>query len=121
MAERRAGKYQADVYVAGQGTHVSVLYPAKALAPMSPALILPEVKDESKWFKGKHRSSILKLAILCLSRHRGLYISVNTQQAKADEIKSWRDLLNPSGKEKSSATTRPSPGCAQHPLVLLHE
>ena len=29
MAERRAGKYQADLYIAGQGTHVSVLYPAK--------------------------------------------------------------------------------------------
>src|SRR5580765_5553682 len=34
MAERRAGKYLADLYIAGQGTHVSVLYPAKALAPM---------------------------------------------------------------------------------------
>ncbi len=55
MAERRAGKYQADLYIAGQGTHVSVLYPAKALAPMPAAFLLPEVKDESKWFKGKHR------------------------------------------------------------------
>jgi ABC-type glycerol-3-phosphate transport system substrate-binding protein len=55
MAERRAGKYQADLYIAGQGTHVSVLYPAKALAPMPSAFLLPEVKDESKWFKGKHR------------------------------------------------------------------
>jgi hypothetical protein len=56
MAERRAGKYLADLYIAGQGTHVSVLYPAKALAPMPPVFILPEVKDQSKWFKGKHRS-----------------------------------------------------------------
>jgi hypothetical protein len=53
MAERRAGKYQSDLYIGGQGTHVSVLYPARALAPMPPAFILPEVKDESKWFKGK--------------------------------------------------------------------
>ena len=55
MAERRAGKYQADLFITGQGVHVSVLYPAKALAPMPPAFILPEVKDEGKWFKGKHR------------------------------------------------------------------
>ena len=94
MAERRAGKYQADVYVAGQGTHVSVLYPAKALAPMPPALILPEVKDESKWFKGKHRFVDPEARhSFVFQGHRGLYISVNTQQAKADEIKSWRDLL----------------------------
>jgi len=101
MAERRAGKYQADVYVAGQGTHVSVLYPAKALAPMSPALILPEVKDESKWFKGKHRFVDPETRhSFVFQGHRGLYISVNTQQAKADEIKSWRDLLNPKWKGK---------------------
>jgi iron(III) transport system substrate-binding protein len=101
MAERRAGKYQADVYVAGQGTHVSVLYPAKALAPMSPALILPEVKDESKWFKGKHRFVDPEARhSFVFQGHRGLYISVNTQQAKADEIKSWRDLLNPKWKGK---------------------
>src|SRR5438552_16379195 len=43
MAERRAGKYQADLFITGQGTHVSVLYPAKALVPMPPAFILPEV------------------------------------------------------------------------------
>jgi len=101
MAERRAGKYQADVYVAGQGTHVSVLYPAKALAPMPPALILPEVKDESKWFKGKHRFVDPEARhSFVFQGHRGLYISVNTQQAKADEIKSWRDLLNPKWKGK---------------------
>jgi iron(III) transport system substrate-binding protein len=101
MAERRAGKYQADVYVAGQGTHVSVLYPAKALAPMPPALILPEVKDESKWFKGKHRFVDPEARhSFVFQGHRGLYISVNTQQAKAEEIKSWRDLLNPKWKGK---------------------
>src|ERR1041385_1196747 len=101
MAERRAGKYQADVYIAGQGTHVSVLYPAKALTPMPPAFIFPEVKDESKWFKGKHRFVDPEARhSFVFQGHRGLYISVNTQQAKADEIKSWRDLLNPKWKGK---------------------
>jgi hypothetical protein len=31
-----------------------VLYPAKALDPIKPALILPEVIDQSKWWEGKH-------------------------------------------------------------------
>jgi hypothetical protein len=112
MAERRAGKYQADLYIAGQGTHVSVLYPAKALAPMPPALILPEVKDESKWFKGKHRFVDPETRhSFVFQGHRGLYISTNTQQAKPDEIKSWWGILSTrSGKEKLSATILPSPG-----------
>jgi ABC-type Fe3+ transport system substrate-binding protein len=101
MAERRAGKYQADLYIGGQGTHVSVLYPAKALAPMPPAFILPEVKDESKWFKGKHRFVDPETRhSFVFQGHRGVYISTNSQQAKADEIKSWWDLINPTWKGK---------------------
>src|SRR5246127_1572998 len=93
MAERRAGKYQADLFITGQGTHVSVLYPAKALAPMSPAFILPEIKDESKWFKGKHRFIDPESnRSFVFQGHRGLYISYNTQRAKAEDIRSWWDL-----------------------------
>jgi ABC-type Fe3+ transport system substrate-binding protein len=101
MAERRAGKYQADLYIGGQGTHVSVLYPAKSLAPMPPAFILPEVKDASKWFKGKHRFVDPETRhSFVFQGHRGLYISTNSQQARTDEIKSWWDLINPKWRGK---------------------
>src|SRR5205814_5981291 len=53
MAERRAGKFLADVVRLGGGTSTS-LYKAKALEPISSALILPEVTDPSKWLDGKH-------------------------------------------------------------------
>src|SRR5258706_9842813 len=93
MAERRAGKFLADLYIAGQGTHVAVLYPAKALAPMPGAFILPEVRDESKWFKGRHRYVDPETnRSFVFQGHRGLYISYNTQRAKPDDIKSWWDL-----------------------------
>src|SRR5262245_44365316 len=93
MAERRAGKFLADLYIAGQGTHVSVLYPAKALAPMSPLFILDEVKDESKWFKGKHRFIDPESnRSFVFQGHRGIYISYNTHRAKAEDIRSWWDL-----------------------------
>src|SRR4051812_10507888 len=92
MAERRAGRFSADLYIAGQGTHVSVLYPAKALAPMPAALILPEVRDESKWFKGKHRYVDPETnRSFVFQGHRGLYISYNTRKVKVDEITSWWD------------------------------
>jgi hypothetical protein len=54
MAERRAGKYLADVIRLGGGTSTS-LYKAKAIDPLPPALLLPEVKDQSKWFEGRHQ------------------------------------------------------------------
>lgn len=121
MAERRAGKYQADLYIGGQGPHVSVLYPAKALAPMPPAFILPEVKDESKWFKGKHRfvDSETRHSFV-FQGHRGLYISTNTQQAKADEIKSWWDLINPKWKGKIIGYDPTIAGVARNVLWYLY-
>jgi ABC-type Fe3+ transport system substrate-binding protein len=121
MAERRAEKYQADLFITGQGVHVSILYPAKALAPMPPAFILPEVKDESKWFKGKHRFVDPETRhSLVFQGHRGLYISVNTQQANADEIKSWWDLLNPKWKGKIIGYDPTIAGVARNVLWYLY-
>jgi ABC-type Fe3+ transport system substrate-binding protein len=121
MAERRAEKYQADLFITGQGVHVSVLYPAKALAPMPPAFILPEVKDESKWFKGKHRFVDPETRhSFVFQGHRGLYISTNTQQAKADEINSWWDLLNPKWKGKIIGYDPTIPGVARNVLWYLY-
>lgn len=54
MAERRAGRFLWDVCICGPTTPYAVLYPAKALEPIKPALILPEVLDESKWWGGRH-------------------------------------------------------------------
>src|SRR5690242_3351083 len=54
LSERRAGKYIPDVFIQGATTPV-VLLSAKALDPIKPLLILPEVVDESKWFQAKHQ------------------------------------------------------------------
>jgi hypothetical protein len=48
MAERRAEKYLADLYLNGMTTGYNVLYKAKAVDPIAPALLLPEVSDPSK-------------------------------------------------------------------------
>ncbi len=44
MAERRAGKFLWDVCLCGPTTPVTAFYPAKALDPIKPALLLPEVR-----------------------------------------------------------------------------
>jgi ABC-type glycerol-3-phosphate transport system substrate-binding protein len=49
MAERRADKFLADLYVNGMTTGYNVFYKAKALDPIQPQLVLPEVTDASKW------------------------------------------------------------------------
>ena len=54
MAERRAGKFLWDICICGPTTPLGVLYPAKALDPIKPTLLLPEVVDATKWWEGKH-------------------------------------------------------------------
>ena len=55
MAERRANQYLVDVMLGAPGATYNSFYRGKALEPMPPALVLPEVTDLSKWWKGKHR------------------------------------------------------------------
>src|SRR6185295_5291981 len=55
MAERRAGRFLADVYSGGTNSLYNTLYKGKALDPLKPLLILPEVTDTSKWYGNEHR------------------------------------------------------------------
>jgi iron(III) transport system substrate-binding protein len=54
LAERRAGKFEVDIIMAGGTTAVIRLLPNGVLDPIAPALFLPEVVDKSRWLKGKH-------------------------------------------------------------------
>ena len=40
--------------IEGFNSNYNILHAAKAFDPIKPALILPEVVDESKWWRGKH-------------------------------------------------------------------
>src|SRR5262245_8928539 len=55
MAERRAGQFLVDAMLGAPGATYNSFYRGKAVDPLPPALVLPEVTDLSKWWKGKHR------------------------------------------------------------------
>lgn len=102
-AERRAGKYLADVYGGGGNSLYQVLYLGKMVDPIRPALIHPEVADETKWWEGNHK----------FVDREGQYIFVyegnvsagatpgfNTKLVDPNEFKSYWDFLNPKWKGK---------------------
>jgi len=105
MAERRAGKYLSDVLRFGLTSSHS-FYRGKALQPITPTFILPEVRDESKWWQNKHHYSDPEGKYLFVSAASvyARFASYNTSMVAPSEFKSYWDILNPKWKGKLVAT-----------------
>src|SRR5689334_1586885 len=95
MAERRAGKYLADVARLGNTSPYS-LYQARALQPMPSAFILPEVKDESKWWQGRHQYADpdQKYIFVPVGSVSNNIVAHNTDGVNPAEMNSYWDILD---------------------------
>ena len=102
LAERRAEKYLADVVSAGANPNYQQFYPAKALDPIKPTLILPEVTDQAKWYMGKHQYSDPEGQYVFNYVGSATYgaVNYNTKLVDVKDFKSYWDLLNPKWKGK---------------------
>ncbi|HSK30140.1 MAG TPA: hypothetical protein VLA17_09265, partial [Candidatus Limnocylindria bacterium] len=102
MSERRAGKYIADVYSGGTGGNFNVLYKGKALDPIKPALILPEVVDQAKWYGREHRYADAEgqHVFAYLASPSDAQLAFNSTLVNSKEFKSYWDVTNPKWKGK---------------------
>ena len=102
ITERRAGEYLVDLVLTGPGTPYRMLYKNKALDPIRPALLLPEVLDQSKWWQAKHHyvDSEEKHIFIYEATVQSGDLAYNTRLVKPEEIKSYWDLLQPRWRGK---------------------
>ncbi|MSP38754.1 MAG: extracellular solute-binding protein [Deltaproteobacteria bacterium] len=102
MSERRAGKFIADVYSGGTNSLYNTLYKGKALDPLKPLLVLPEVTDLSKWFNNEHRYADPegKHIFAFIGAASNAQLAYNTKMVNPQEFKSYQDVLNPKWKGK---------------------
>lgn len=100
ITERKAGIYITDIYNGGSGTPVRQIKPTGALDPLEPALILPEVKDPQYWYGGLRWVDPPDNTLLSFLAYPNHNLAVNSTLVKPEEIKSYRDILNPRFKGK---------------------
>jgi len=120
-AERRANKYLADVFMVGVLRSYD-FYQAKLVDPIKPALVLPEVVDESKWWQGKHHYGDPEKTYLF--RYVGSaqlgQISYNTQLVQPKEFNSFWDFVVPKWRGKIEARDIRAPGTGGSAIRLFY-
>jgi iron(III) transport system substrate-binding protein len=121
LSERRGGKYLADVVIGGATTPWQ-LYLAQALDSIKDALILPEVLDESKWWRGRHRyiDPEGKYGFVFIGSPQTGGIYYNTNLVSPNEFQSFWDFLHPRWKGKIEARDVRSPGPGGDGIKLLY-
>lgn len=98
--ERNVGLYVVDGMIMGLGTFYNSINPMKITVPLEPLLVLPEVKDSSKWRTGKMIFADPAKTSIALSLNSLTYTAVNTDLVKEGEITSTEDVLAPKWKGK---------------------
>jgi len=98
-AEHAAGVRYYDVLISGSLTPLSLLN-AGILEPIEPLLILPEVREAKRWYGGHIWADKAKRFLYSFQAYQSENLWHNTQLVKADEFRSFDDLLNPKWKSK---------------------
>jgi len=91
-----------DVYSGGTNSLYNTLYKGKALDPLKPLLILPEVTDTSKWYGNEHRYADPegKYIFSYIGSPSNAQLAYNTNLVNPKEFKSYQDVINPKWKGK---------------------
>ncbi len=122
MAERRARIYNVDVYIGSPTDVAKTLIPAKAVEPIKPLLVLPEVVDESLWYKKKHPYIDKRgdTTFMYEGTAQGGGIAYNKKLVNPKELKSFWDLLNPKWKGKIVSVNPLLAGSSQQNLRFFY-
>lgn len=109
-SEAKAGVRNFDIHVGGSNSAVSGLLAEGILEPVEPYLVLPEVKDPKQWWGGHMWVDRAKRYIYSFQAYLTESMWRNETLAKAEEFRSYDDLLNPKWRGKIGILDPRTPG-----------
>jgi ABC-type Fe3+ transport system substrate-binding protein len=114
-SEYKAGVKYFDVFIGGSGTYESLVDDGM-VEPLTPNLILPEVKEEKYWWGGHIWEDNLKTkrflySFIADAGTGGFWY--NTSAARPEELRSLDDFVNPKWKGKIGFLDPRTPGSGQ--------
>jgi iron(III) transport system substrate-binding protein len=109
-SEAKAGVRNFDVHIGGSNSTVSGLLDEGILEPFEPYLILPEVKDPKNWWGGHMWVDTARHYIYAFQAYLTESMWRNETLLKAEELKSYDDLLNPKWRGKIGILDPRTPG-----------
>lgn len=117
--EITAGRLTIDVLIGG-AEEIRSLLPAGHLESIREKLILPEVVDPKKWHGGKIKYNDLEERYMIqMTEYVFGGIELNLGHVKREEVRSWKDLLNPKFKGKITGHDPRPPGPGQAIAIYL--
>lgn len=112
-SERRAGLYLADMWLNGGAVPLTELKPKGILDPIPPIFLLPEVTDSKLWWGNKiHFADKEGKYVLSALLYPNAPMFINTEAARPDEVRSYKNLLEPKWKGKIVMGNPTMPGVA---------
>ncbi|HLQ34735.1 MAG TPA: extracellular solute-binding protein [Chloroflexota bacterium] len=112
LPERQAGQYLWDIHVGGPETPNFNLKPQSVLDPIKPALMLPEVLEESKWLGGFDDGFMDRERRFTYGFQGDLsqHVYVNRESVPESQLSSVEQLIDAAWKGKISWNDPMAPG-----------
>jgi iron(III) transport system substrate-binding protein len=119
LTERRAGVYEADVFLSGTGSMVMQLQPEGSFDPLEPGLLRSEVKDPARWLNGHTFTDPERQVYEFAATLNGM-AAYNPQLVPPGSIASIRDLLDPKYRGQIVILDPLQPGTGQGLFTSLY-
>jgi len=108
--ENKAGIHYFDLHIGGTESIVKGLLAENILDPVEPLFVSPEVREAKHWWGGHIWMDNAKRFIYSFAAYQTESLWYNTGVIKAEEFRSFDDLLNPKWQGKIGISDPRTPG-----------